>query len=161
MSHNICDIMYHEETGKGTNLVCFLFLSELVLSPTPVLKGERFDRGWHYPKGECLHTCQGGRQALIMKEYAESFYKSKTWQDCRNAYARSRRHLCERCLSHGIYKTGEIVHHKTHITPANINDPTITLNFDNLELLCRDCHAQEHRRRSQRVKIDELGRVLF
>lgn len=106
-------------------------------------------------------TCQGGRQVLIMKEYAESFYKSKTWQDCRNAYARSRRHLCERCLSHGIYRTGEIVHHKTHITPANINDPTITLNFDNLELLCRDCHAQEHKRRTKRVKVDELGRVLF
>ena len=29
-------------------------------------------------------------------------------------------------------------------TPANINDPFITLAEENLELLCRDCHGVEH-----------------
>jgi 5-methylcytosine-specific restriction endonuclease McrA len=47
--------------------------------------------------------------------------------------------LCVRCG-----RPGEIVHHKIHLTPQNINDPSIALGEDNLELLCRDCHAIVH-----------------
>ena len=94
-----------------------------------------------------------------MKEYAAKLYKSKAWKKCREAYARSRGYLCERCLANGITKPGEIVHHKIYISPANVSDPTVTLNFDNLELLCRDCHAQEHTGVVIRWNIDEFGRV--
>ena len=37
-----------------------------------------------------------------------------------------------------------IVHHLIELDPVNINNPEITLNFNNLELLCRDCHAEVH-----------------
>lgn len=47
--------------------------------------------------------------------------------------------LCVRCG-----KPGEIVHHKIYLTPENIGNPDISLNPDNLETLCRDCHALEH-----------------
>jgi 5-methylcytosine-specific restriction endonuclease McrA len=95
-----------------------------------------------------------------MQDYAKAFYKSQTWQRTRAAYVAYRRGLCEVCLSKGIYKPGVIVHHKQHITPNNINDPTITLSFDNLQLLCRDCHAAAHANRQTRYKFDELGRVI-
>lgn len=39
---------------------------------------------------------------------------------------------------------GYIVHHKCYIDANNIYDTSITLNFDNLELLCLDCHNKEH-----------------
>ena len=39
---------------------------------------------------------------------------------------------------------GYIVHHKCYIDANNIYDTSITLNFDNLELLCMDCHNKEH-----------------
>ena len=94
-----------------------------------------------------------------MKDYAKGFYKSQAWKKCRAAYARSRGGLCERCLSKGIYTPGEIVHHKVHLTPDNIDDPTVTLDWNNLELVCRECHAAEHDRRQRRWSIDELGRV--
>ena len=94
-----------------------------------------------------------------MREFAESFYKSKTWQDCRAAYVKRVGGLCERCLARGMYVPGVIVHHKTHITPNNINDPAVTLNPDNLELLCRDCHGNEHRGFERRWKVDESGRI--
>lgn len=80
----------------------------------------------------------------MAKPFARSFYSSKMWQDCRNEYAKSAQHLCENCLRQGIYKPGEIVHHKIEISPMNINRPEITLNFQNLELLCRDCHRKQH-----------------
>lgn len=52
--------------------------------------------------------------------------------------------LCERCLAKGLIVPAEIVHHKIYLTPLNINDPSITTNFDNLEALCRKCHGEEH-----------------
>ena len=80
-------------------------------------------------------------EEIMAREFAKQFYSSKQWQDCRNSYARNKRYLCENCLRRGIYKPGEIVHHVIEITPDNIYKPEVALNFDNLELLCRDCHA--------------------
>ena len=94
-----------------------------------------------------------------MKDFAESFYKSQAWERTRAAYASSVGGLCEPCYEKGIIRAGDIVHHKIHLTPANINDTSITLNWDNLQLVCRDCHAQIHQRLERRFNIDENGRV--
>lgn len=95
-----------------------------------------------------------------MKEFAKKFYKSSEWKTCRANYAASRKGLCEVCLKKGKYKPGEIVHHKVHITPGNITDPNITLSFNNLMLVCRDCHADLHKGYEKRYKVDELGRIM-
>ena len=113
----------------------------------------------------------------MAKEYAKQFYSSKAWQSCRNEYAKRKQYLCENCLRKGIYRPGEIVHHKIHIDPVNIENPEIALNFDNLELLCRNCHSKVHeqhggrwdavnkKRKAEREKqkrffIDENGKVF-
>jgi len=95
-----------------------------------------------------------------MKPYAEKFYKGTNWQQCREAYAKSKGYLCEACLKQGIFKPGEIVHHKVHLNPKTILDPKIALSWDNLELLCRECHAQKHGK-TKRYKVDSLGRVVI
>ncbi|WP_461213859.1 HNH endonuclease signature motif containing protein [Lacticaseibacillus sp. GG6-2] len=82
--------------------------------------------------------------AMVPREISEPFYHSKAWRQCRAAYIDSVGGLCERCLKRGIIKPGYIVHHKHYITKDNINDPNVTLNWDNLEYLCFDCHQQEH-----------------
>lgn len=94
-----------------------------------------------------------------MREFARAFYKSKAWQRCRDSYAKSVGGLCERCLSKGMYRPGEIVHHRTPLTPDNIGDPGVTLNWGNLELVCRDCHAELHSRKRRRFRVDRLGQV--
>ena len=96
-----------------------------------------------------------------MQPWAESFYKSKEWKQCRAAYAKSKANLCERCLEKGLIVPGVIVHHKVHLTPENISDPMTTLNWDNLQLVCRDCHAIVHADKPRRYKLDDLGRVIF
>ena len=74
-----------------------------------------------------------------MREFAREFYLSKEWRRVR-AYIVERDHgLCVKCGP-----PGEIVHHKEHLTPENIDDPEIALGEDNLELLCRDCHGLAH-----------------
>lgn len=94
-----------------------------------------------------------------MREFAKGFYTSKAWEKTREAYASSRGRLCERCLKKGRYTPGVIVHHKVYLTPENITDPNISLAWENLELLCRDCHAEEHKDRPIRYKVDAMGRV--
>lgn len=95
-----------------------------------------------------------------MKDFAKAFYKSRAWKDCRDAYARSVRGLCEICLEKGVYKPGVIVHHKRHLCPENISDPTVALDWNNLQLVCRDCHAQLHNDGgARRFTVDEMGRV--
>lgn len=96
-----------------------------------------------------------------MKPWAEAFYKSKAWQDCRDGYAKRCGYLCERCLRNGTYRPGEIVHHKVMLTPENILSPEIALNWDNLELLCRDCHAERHNKTKRRYLIRTDGDVEF
>ena len=72
------------------------------------------------------------------------FYKTKAWQACREGYLKSVGGLCERCKAKGLIVPAEIIHHKIHLNNQNINDPSVTLNFDNLEALCRSCHGEEH-----------------
>ena len=93
-------------------------------------------------------------------EGQKAFYKTKRWQRCRAAYASSVGGLCERCQAKGIIRPGYIVHHKEYITPENLNNPNISLSFDNLELLCMDCHNQEHFARKKRYKVKPDGTVL-
>ena len=95
-----------------------------------------------------------------MREFARAFYSSQSWRDCRESYARSKRYLCEDCLAKGLYTPGEIVHHIINLTPENINDPNITLNFDNLRLVCRKCHADEHRKQKRRFILLSDGTVI-
>ena len=75
----------------------------------------------------------------MAKEWAKSFYKGKAWIECRRGYIQSVHGLCERCQAPGL-----IVHHKIVLNPANINDPYVSLNWDNLEYLCQTCHNREH-----------------
>lgn len=97
----------------------------------------------------------------MAREFAKAFYNSRAWQECRAAYIKMVFGICERCG-----EPGEIVHHKCKITPDNINDPSVTLSMDNLELLCQRCHNRdeygEHRDKSRetRYRVDGEGRVL-
>lgn len=90
-----------------------------------------------------------------MKEYARAFYHSKAWHDVSTLYMSSKHYVCERCGG-----VGTICHHKKYITPRNVNDPAITLNMDNLECLCQECHNQEHSAKVSRAIFDENGEMI-
>lgn len=85
----------------------------------------------------------------------KDFYHSKAWQDVRKTIWLKQNLLCNRChrpvyvdgISEYIPKENRrtgIVHHKIYLDDNNINDINITLNIDNLEGLCKDCHEKEH-----------------
>lgn len=94
-----------------------------------------------------------------MRPFAESFYKSTAWQQCRAAYAASVGGLCEDCLAKGLCTPGATVHHLQPLTPENITDPAVTLAFANLRLLCSDCHAARHKRQ-RRYRVEANGHAV-
>ena len=75
------------------------------------------------------------------------FYNSKGWHILRNAYYQAHP-LCEMCLSNGITRQAEHVH---HIKPF-LNGKTdkerweLLLNPNNLMSLCVDCHHKIHKK---------------
>ncbi len=78
----------------------------------------------------------------MAKNFAKSFYNSKRWQRCRNAYIAKRIAIdggvCEECRR----RQGYIVHHKVILTQSNISDPDIALNHEKMKYVCKDCHDE-------------------
>ena len=66
------------------------------------------------------------------------FYNSKPWRTLRNRIRTIKRMRCDMCgrLIHGK----SIVDHIIEIDESNYQDESITLNEDNLQLLCLECH---------------------
>ena len=91
------------------------------------------------------------------EKFARAFYISNAWIQTRREYAKSKGNLCERCAASGLIVPGDEVHHKQRLTPLNLNDPSIALCWDNLELLCKECHIKEHGK--QIMRTDECGHV--
>ena len=74
-----------------------------------------------------------------MREFAKAFYESPAWRRTRAYILKRDAGLCVHCGEPGV-----IVHHKIELTPRNIDDPAIALGEDNLETVCRTCHALIH-----------------
>lgn len=78
-------------------------------------------------------------------EFSDAFYVSPEWRKCRAGYLASVGGLCERCAKLGLIVPADQVHHKIRLTPENLSDPSVALNWGNLEALCFDCHQAEHK----------------
>ncbi len=85
-----------------------------------------------------------------------NFYKSKQWFIARTVKTQNAKGRCERCG-----KIGEEVHHKIPLTVDNVSDALISLNQENLELLCRECHNNEHGRFQKKANpFDDEGNFI-
>ena len=86
----------------------------------------------------------------MAQEFSKKFYKSKEWTNFRQQIIIDRMVdgviKCEKC-GRTIVESKQIhIHHKTELTPANINDVMISLNPDYVEVICKGCHDEEHNR---------------
>jgi len=83
------------------------------------------------------------------------FYKSIPWKIAREIKIREVNGKCERCGA-----LGEEVHHVVRLTIQNVIDPTISLNQENLEFLCKDCHNKEHNRFTKEKEFNSDGNFI-
>ncbi|HAX02673.1 MAG: hypothetical protein A2Y45_01460 [Tenericutes bacterium GWC2_34_14] len=84
-----------------------------------------------------------------------NFYKSAAWQVARQIKYQEQDGRCERCK-----RVGEEVHHKIRLTIQNVSDTSVSLNQENLELLCKECHNKEHKRFSIEKEFDDEGNLI-
>ena len=87
------------------------------------------------------------------------FYNSVAWKHFAESIRKSRHYLCERCG-----QPGNVVHHINELNERNVKDPSIALNPENMELLCRECHELHHGRQKKKPKrqiiFDSNGNVI-
>lgn len=79
----------------------------------------------------------------------DTFYQSSTWQKFREAYLAERiardGELIDDITKRPILKKGEAtLHHIEHLTDENVNDPNISLNPKNIELVSTETHQRLH-----------------
>ncbi|MER2058174.1 MAG: HNH endonuclease [Niallia sp.] len=106
------------------------------------------------------------RRRAIIREHtteAKKFYNSAAWKKCRISYINSLLdELCEHCQ----FNLGYIVDHIEEINIHNIYDPMITLNHDNLQFLCLDCHNKKtfgtpKEKMRTGLSFNELGKLVY
>ena len=98
-----------------------------------------------------------------MKAWAERFYNSKAWRYCRKTFLQTKDYNCERCGTIDDPIFADVAHHRIYLTRENINDPGISLSWNNLEALCQKCHNEEHhsRRDTPRYAFDRNGVLVL
>jgi hypothetical protein len=82
----------------------------------------------------------------------KTFLASEAWQKFRLALIAERGNKCQKC-GKLIARAREIIgHHVIELTPENVNDHNISLNPDNVLLVCFDCHNAIHVRFGSRLE---------
>lgn len=85
------------------------------------------------------------------------FYNSKAWLQLSDHIRKSHFHICSDCGS----QNAKEVHHIIPVTESNVHDPEITLNPDNLVLLCNECHNKRHNRFRRTVTAAQQRTITF
>lgn len=72
-------------------------------------------------------------------------------------------YLCEDCMRRGIYKPAKEVHHIEELTPENIHRPEVSLSFNNLIALCKECHKARHKEydKGRRYSFGKNGEIIL
>jgi 5-methylcytosine-specific restriction endonuclease McrA len=94
----------------------------------------------------------------MARDFSRQFYRSKAWRQTREQALRRDLFTCRDCGGRATE-----VHHKNAITAENINDSNITLNLDNLESLCWQCHDKRTKGGGDigdEYKFNENGHVV-
>ena len=89
------------------------------------------------------------KKKLNYHEKYSQFYNSVQWHTLRNRKFYDANGLCELCYKEGIIKQGREVH---HIVPIEENWNK-RLDYNNLILLCSNCHNKMHERISPLQKF--------
>lgn len=100
----------------------------------------------------------------MAKQSLKHFYNSKEWIRLANHIRKKYCYICQECNK----PNSSEVHHIKYVTDTNVTDPAITLNENNLTLLCRECHNKVHNRfrpirhaaEGRRVMFDSEGNVV-
>ena len=96
----------------------------------------------------------------------KTFYKSKQWESFRNQLINERYDdngyiVCADCGKPIVRRYDIIAHHIEELTEDNVNDVTVSLNPDNIKLICFNCHNKEHERFGFHKQLPKAERHVY
>lgn len=93
---------------------------------------------------------QKERSGNMAQDFSKKFYHSKEWSIFREQILLDRSDeegiKCEKCGGRIIESKHIQLHHIKELTPNNIDDVMVTLNPNNIMILCQTCHNMVHGR---------------
>jgi 5-methylcytosine-specific restriction protein A len=94
-----------------------------------------------------------------MRRLRQKAYQSKEWRELRDTYIKMHP-LCEECIKKNIVTPAVDVHHlKTPFSKGTINY-TLLLDMNNLESVCKVCHAEIHNKQQGNFTVQDVLRQL-
>lgn len=87
------------------------------------------------------------------------FYNSKPWRTLRNRIRTTKRMRCDMCGR--LIQGKSIVDHVIEIDETNYQDESITLNEENCQLLCLECHNTKTFQSKINLNLDNRNINLF
>jgi hypothetical protein len=81
----------------------------------------------------------------------KSFYASEGWVTLRLLLINERGNRCEHCKKIVPKSKDLIGHHTIELTPENVNDRSISLDPEKIEIICFDCHNKVHKRFGNKI----------
>lgn len=80
---------------------------------------------------------------LIRENDVHRFYASGMWRRKQAQILKEKHWECERCKKKGKVKRADTVHHIKYLRDR----PDLALEDENLEVLCKECHYDEHHKK--------------
>lgn len=76
----------------------------------------------------------------------DSFYSTDEWKDFRKNIITERGNKCTECGKDILIDKQLHVHHIKELTQDNVNDYMVSMNPDNVRIVCHECHNKIHER---------------
>lgn len=94
-----------------------------------------------------------------MRKLRQGAYNQTSWKKLRATYLKQHP-LCEECLKIGKVTPASSVHHiKTPFSKGEVNQ-FLLLDYNNLESVCHECHAEIHNRQEGKQTVQDVLRTL-
>jgi len=83
------------------------------------------------------------------------FYSSKKWRKFRETIIAQRGNRCEKCGNRIAVAKEIVIHHIKEIDETNVDDAMVSLNPDNVMVVCHSCHNKIHPRGAASYTTDK------
>jgi hypothetical protein len=74
------------------------------------------------------------------------FYNSRTWRNFSKLLKTENNYMCYKCNKIELSTKNLIAHHKIELTEDNVDDVDVSLNKNNIDIICFYCHNRIHNR---------------
>lgn len=94
-----------------------------------------------------------------MRKLRQTAYRNTQWRKMRDTYMKEHP-ICEECLKVGKVTAAEDVHHKRSPFRNGEINWGLLLDYDNLESVCKECHARIHNEKLGHISPETIIKQL-